>query len=246
MKILIHYTPRSKSTKLISILSKKYDLEDWQEMLTRNRFQKKSHDQIPELIKKINDADNIGVKINGNDFVDFHNRRILDCYKDIDYKSFDRIIFLTRKDYVAATLSFGYMNLSDPLTWHRRIGKEKKQVEYEISQFKIHAIARCYLMHEYVKNFIKSQVDKSKVFDYEFDTMEQNAIQDFDLTDEDFDIDITESNIDYRKLLANPNQTVQDIHNVFNRIQQVNETELNDLPDFFWDHTEDPLIEAIT
>lgn len=215
-------------------------------MLTHDRFQRKSHDHIPKLIDKINCTDNIGVKINGNDFVDFHNRRILTCYKDIDYNSFDRIIFTTRKDYVAATLSFGYMNLSDPDTWHKKVGQEKRQVQYSISEFKIHAMARCYMMHEHVKNYIKTKVDSSKIFDYEFDTVEQSVVRDFDLQPADFDIGIEESQLDYLKLLFNPEQTIQRIHDVFNKIATVNETELSDLPAFFWDHTEDPLTEAIT
>src|SRR3989344_337886 len=99
MNILIVHTPRSKSTMVHDILAKKFDLNPLYEPLTFSRIAKQDSSEYDSIIQMINTKDDICVKINGNDFIDLKNKKILDDYKKIHYDHFDKIVFITRENY---------------------------------------------------------------------------------------------------------------------------------------------------
>lgn len=243
MKILIVYTPRSKSTMLINILSKKFHLENCLELLTRSRRANQNFNEFPELIHRINTEDNICVKITGgNDFIDLKTCTIINNYKNIDYNNFDRVILLSRDNYVNAVLSYAYMDQLNDRTWHRQKGELKIGQPYTVNSLKIFYMLRGYIVYNYVRDFILKNTDPKKILEYEFESVETSAMHDFNLSASDFDIDLEDNQLDYKQLVDNPEQTIEEIHEVYNRMNQLSISDINNADSFFWKYAKEAIL----
>lgn len=199
MKILIFYTPRSKSTMVHDMCCKKYGVLGLGDMVTKSRIKNKNFNEYEQLISVINASGNICVKLNGNDFFDNATNAISDLYKHVNFQSFDKIIFLTRKNLVDAVLSYAYMDPANDITWHRRKNQIIAANPYYIPAHKIHHLLNGYSAYWTIKKFILSQVANTAIYDYEYDTV-TDLIKILDL---DEDIDLIPIDINYRNLVSN-------------------------------------------
>ena len=243
MKILIVYTPRSKSTWLITVLARRFRLDNWLELLTRSRRKNQSFDQFPTLIQQINTTDNICVKVTGgNDFIDLKTRSIINAYRDIDYNSFDRVILLSRNDYVSAVMSYAYMDQRNDRTWHRRRGENKVGQAYTVSSSKIYYLLRGYVVYKHVRDYILQHTDPARILEYEFESIETQAQQDFGLSANDFEIDLVNNNLNYRELAVNADSAVAEIQQVYQRMSQLTLQDIQDPSSFFWNYADQAIL----
>jgi len=199
MKVLIFYTPRSKSTMLHDMMCKKFGLVGFGDTVTKSRIKNKNDTEYKPLIDYINNNDNICVKLNGNDFVGS------ELYKTVDYESFDKIIFLTRQNQVDAVLSYAYMNPSDSNTWHRKKDQSVELVAYSVPYCKVQHLLTGYISYEKIKRHILDHIsDAVEVHDCEYDNVSL-LINELELVD---DIDLLPMDIDYRSLVTNYNEVL--------------------------------------
>ena len=185
-------------------------------------------------MQQINKRQDICVKISSSDFLDSKNRRILNWYKEIDYSSFDTIIFLTRKNIVDAILSFTYMDPKDHTTWHRQLGQHKVYKKYTAALDRAHYLIRSYRVFKLVKDFIVSNYKNQNFYEYEFDDVEEKISNDFSLLLDDFKISLVDNDIDYKLLVENYTaleNVIKDLHNV---IALSTDEDLNSQQSAFW------------
>jgi len=243
MKILTVYTPRSKSTMVHDVLSRRFGLEPMKEALTRSRRARQNFDEFPEIIHRMNTQDNICVKITGgNDFIDLPNHRVREDYKTIDFASFDRVILISRKDYVSAVMSYAYMDQLNDRSWHRRRGETKLGQPYTVSDLKIYYMLRGYAVFDHVSRYIADHMPADRLLRYDFDTAETQLAQDFDLQPQDFEIDIVPNELDYQALAQDSQATVQRIHDVYDYVMSLSIDQIN-LPDArFWSYSDQSIL----
>lgn len=223
MNILIVYTPRSKSTFIHDVLAKKFSLDPLGDLLTKTRIN--SSDDLTSLlpaIEKINFSNNICLKINGHDFIDLKNKKVVDLYKLIDYNKFDHIIFLTRENFTDALLSYGYMDRYDSNSWHKRTGSTIPVRMYNIPTDKIYFLGRGYRVYEIIKDYITKN-SLGKIHSYEFETVESQLSEDFTLDNTDFVTSTEPNNIDYQQLLTNQ-EVLSEITNILKTMHTVDVT----------------------
>lgn len=225
------------------VLSRRFGLEPMREALTRSRRTRQSFDEFPAIIHRMNTTDNICVKITGgNDFIDLPNRRIREDYKTIDYASFDRVILISRKDYVSAVMSYAYMDQLNDRSWHRRRGETKLGQSYTVSDLKIYYMLRGYAVFDHVSQYIASQLPADHVLRYDFDTAETQLATDFGLDPADFEIDIVPNELDYRALATNSEQTVNQIHNVYQYVMSLTVDQINQPDARFWSYSDQSIL----
>lgn len=237
MKILVFYTPRSKSTMVYTILKNKFKLADVGDVLTLSRIANQNFTEYDSLINRINNSQNICVKMNGNDFIDLKNKCVNYDYKKIDFSSFDKIVFITRKNYINAALSYAYMNPADQSSWHRKKGEVKVGQSYTINPTKLFYLFRGYFLYETIKNHIYSQVNISNVHEYEYETVEDQLVSDFNLSSEDFKIELEPNNLDYTKLATNYNEILDLATTIYNKMAELPINDIDNNKTFFWEDT---------
>jgi len=202
MNTLIVYTPRSKSTYLTAVLSKKFNLVPMKwAILTLSRIANKNFSEYNKIIADINELENACVKVNGNDFIDLQCKSMVDYYRKIDYSRFDKIVFLTRSNFEDALLSYSYMNQSDRYSWHRKKGVAKNEHQYTVDLQKVLYLLRGYAAFEIIKDYIKSKVDQNIVYHYEFNTVDIQLLNDFGIAQ--LEVDTEANELDYKKLATN-------------------------------------------
>lgn len=236
MKILIFYTPRSKSTMVHSIMKKRYGLIDIGDSLTLSRIAKQGFDEYDTIIDRINTTPNCCVKMNGNDFIDLKNQCVNYDYKKVDFSSFDKVIFTTRAACLDAVLSIAYMNPRDQSSWHRRKGAEKIGVPYTVDPDKLFYMYRGYFLFEKIKNHICQIVDPEKIYQYEYETLNQELMRDFELSECDFDIEIEPNNLDYTQLATNYHEIAELAPTIYQRMAELSVDELDNPNSFFWNN----------
>jgi len=234
MKILVFYTPRSKSTMVHDVLQRHYGLDNIGDSLTLSRIANQGFLEYNKIIDTINNTDNICVKMNPNDFIDIPNQCINYRYKNIDYASFDKIVTITRDNYVDAVLSYAYMNPQDQASWHRRRGAEKVGVRYEIPEFKVFYLLRGYCLFHKIKAHIEQTAGADRMHHYEYQTVEQDLARDFGLNAADFDIDLVPNGLDYSQLATNYDEIVELTKQVYQRMTALPVDELDNWRSFFW------------
>jgi hypothetical protein len=233
MKILIFYTPRSKSTLLQEIMSKKYNLTALVDPFVFSKMKNQNTEEFPRIINHINSSQNICVKVSSTDFLDSRNRKILDYYKDIDYKSFDKIIFVTRKDVQAASLSFCHMNLKEPNSWHSTKDHQTIGRSFNPDIDRILYLLRSYRLFEFVKKYIIND-HQNICYDYEYNTLEESLKSNFSLSDRDFDTKLTANDIDYQKLVFNYDGVCAAIKINYSEISNASDYDLQTSNSKFW------------
>lgn len=236
MKIAIFYMARTKSTMIHDVLAKKFNLEPLKEILFFSRRSKQSYDEYPELIKQINDKDNICVKICVNDFIDPKTCRVTDDYKAIDYTKFDHIIFVKRDDVMGNIASFGHHNLFDFDKSHRKKGQAFEGRNYEIDITKVNYILRAYRIIGVMRDWVKNNSGSAKLYDYKFETAEQQLINDFGLTSEDFDIDIEPCGLDYKTLAGNYKEIETLLPVLYDKMMSTVPEDFNNPNSAFWEN----------
>ena len=234
MKIAIFYHPRSRSTMTHHILAKKFNLTPWNEILTISRRTNQHYDEYPDLINKINTTDNVVLKICINDFINTKDCVILDAYKDIDYKSFDHIIFNIRSDVLGTMLSFGHHYLFDPSKWFRIKGQSFPTRSYEIELARVFYILRSYRMFDDIKEWVTSHAGNAKLHSYDYSTVKEQLKQEFDLDDNDFDINIVPNEIDYKSLATNYDFVADNIMSWYSEIMSATQADIDNPDSFFW------------
>ncbi len=235
MKILIVYTPRSKSTYLYQVLTKKYNLDPFGDRLTKSRIKNKSFVEYEDIINEMNSANNICVKINGNDFIDTTNHCIHTQFKDIDFASFDKIIFVTRKNYLDAVLSYAYMNPADSDSWHKKVGELKIGFKYTVDPAKVFYLLRGYRVFDLLRTYIETVVPLgAHKIHYEYDDVDVRFPTDFELSPEDLRISIEANGIDYRHIATNYNEISQLVPQVARQMLTAPYRDINDPHSFFW------------
>lgn len=225
MKILVYYTPRSKSTAVHNALAEYYNLEPFGDRITKSRIRNKSFVEYPDLIGQINSSDNICVKLNGNDFIDLPNRQISDLYKTIDFRSFNKIVFVTRSDLTEAIASYAYMDPTNESSWHRRRGQTRVGESFTIPVQKAFYLMRGYAVYDIVRDYIKSTTITQSVFNYEYSLVESCLKHDFGVTTEA--IDIEPNNFDYSTMATNYHYIKSIVPDIVKQINSGN-------PDLFW------------
>lgn len=236
MKIMVVYIPRSKSTMVHDVLAKKFQVEPLKEILTFSRRLKQNYDEYPALIQQINSQDNISVKVCINDFIDTKNCCINDAYKDIDYSSFDHIVFIKRQDVMGNVASFGHHHLFDPTKWHRKKGQDFEGRQYQIELNRVFYILRAYRMFDEIFNWVKSNSGDANIYNYESETVEQALIKDFNLGASDFDIEIEPCGLDYEKLASNYQEIKDQLPDMYARVMAVNREDFKNPDSAFWEN----------
>lgn len=225
------------------VLSRRFGLEPMREALTRSRRARQSFDEFPAIIHRMNTTDNICVKITGgNDFIDLPNRRIREDYKTIDYASFDRVILISRKDYVSAVMSYAYMDQLNDRSWHRRRGESKLEKTYTVSDLKIYYMLRGYAVFDHVSQHIADHVPSDRLLRYDFDTAETQLTMDFGLDSADFEIDIVPNELDYSALATDSDTTVQRIHDVYQYVMSLSLDQINKPDAKFWSYSDQSIL----
>lgn len=217
------------------VLQKHHGLANIGDSLTLSRIANQGFAEYDKIIDTINNTNDICVKMNPNDFIDIPNQCINYDYKKIDYASFDKIVTVTRDNYLDAVLSYAYMNPRDQASWHRRRGAEKVGVSYEISASKVFYLLRGYCLFHKIKAHIVQTAGVDRVHHYEYETVEQDLVRDFGLNSADFDIDLVPNGLDYRKLATNYDEIVQLTSEVYQRMTALSADELDNNRSFFWD-----------
>lgn len=214
------YSPRSRSTWTHNVLTAKFGLDPtWCEPLLESRRPRQDYAEYPEIIDRINRAENCCIKISCNDFVDIKNKQIRKDYQDINWNHFDHVITHTREDFVGAVLSYAYMDMRDKNTWHRRRGEIKVGHEYQVDPNIMYYLLRGYAMFDVVRQHIDATVDPAKIHHYEFNTAADLVSQDFGLTAQDLEANIVDNELDYRRLATNYNDIAQEAPTVLMRLK---------------------------
>lgn len=234
MKLLIFYTPRSKSTMAQEALATKLNLTPIIDPFVYSKLKTQNDLEFANVVDLINDSQDTCVKISSSDFLDSRNRRIRSCYKDIDYNSFDKIIFLSRKDVLAATLSFTYMDPTDKTTWHRKRGETRISKKYSASLPRAHYLVRSYAVYNLIKKHVIDRCKTPIFYEYEFETVEEQLMQDFNLTQNDFDTDVIRNEIDYASLIENYRDLEFVVNNLYNVILQLPSEDIESQTSQFW------------
>lgn len=215
MNILIVYTPRSKSQLLHDVLVKKLHLHGYGDILTKTRIA--ANDDLTVLdavVDEINSVSNFCLKINGHDFIDLKNQTISDLYKKINYSKFNKIIFLKRDSFADALLSYGYMDRTNPVSWHRRKGSVVQHRDYQIDINKVYFLSRGYAVYDLLKKYVSS-VYHDEIINCEFDQVEHMLESKFNI--DHYDIDLQANEIDYKALLINK-QILGEVESIFKKI----------------------------
>ena len=233
MKILIFYTPRSKSTMVYHILKNFYNLEGICDVLTLSRIANQNFDEYETLINNINSSQNTCVKINSNDFIDLKNKCVNQNYKKINYKSFDKIIFITRNNYLDAVLSYAYMNPKDQTSWHRKKGETKVGVPYKVEPNKLFYLFRGYFLFNKIKNYICDNVNASKIYQYEYESVDEELVCDFNLSTTD--IDIAPNELNYTELASNYGEIAKLAPVIYQQMAKLSVADLDNESTFFWE-----------
>ena len=238
MKILIVYTPRSKSTYICNVLAKRFNLEPFGDSLTRSRIKNKNFSEYKVIIDEINSRDNICVKINGNDFIDLSNRCIHHQFKAIDFNSFDKIIFVSRNNILDAVLSYAYMDPANSESWHKKINEDKIGHPYTVDLTKVFYLIRGYRIFDILKSYIETMVDigKTKVY-YEYTNIDGTFQKDFGLTKDDMTIGIEANGLNYRELVTNLDEVSDLVPRVDELFSRAAFRDINDPNSFFWKNT---------
>lgn len=232
MKILVFYTPRSKSTMIGKVLAKKFGINYCESPLTLSRLANKNFDEYPELINKINALSSGCIKICANDFVNLHQKTINEDYKKINFNSFDYVIFLTRENMLDAVLSFGYMDSSNRDSWHRRIGETKEVKPYSISPARIFNLLRGYTIFNIVKKYIAEHTTATTC-ECDYNTVNEQLITKFDLQQSDFDIDLVPNDIPYKTIVTNYNEISMHVKE-YAAHMTLPDADFNNPTSFFW------------
>lgn len=235
MKILVFYTPRSKSTAIHNALAKHYSLEPWCDMVTQSRIKNQNFDEYPGLIDKINTTDDICVKLNGNDFIDLQNRQVLDFYKKIDFGSFDKILITTRSNIAEAIASYAYMNPADKNTWHRPRGVSRIGGPYQISLNKVFYLLRGYVVYNIICDYIRSQVPAEKILVTDYETAEADVKDWFNV--DMSDIDIEPNGYDYKTMAENYSVIKSLAHEIHEILATYDLLKIADKESYFWKTT---------
>lgn len=234
MKILIFYTPRSKSTILHDVLASSYNLTPLNDIITTSRIQNKNFSEYPELIDKINNTDNICVKLNGNDFIDLNNRTISDLYKTVDFKSFDKIIVLTRKNIVDAVASYSYMNQADSSSWHTIRGQSRAGNKYQIPIQKVFYLIRGFVVHRIISEYIFSKIPNNNIYYSTYEDIEQNAKSWFNVNLTTPESRLIPNNYNYQQLAENYIELYDIIHGIYGILNGYTLQQISDKDSFFW------------
>ena len=234
MKILIFYTPRSKSTMAAKVLAKRFNLREIIDPLVLSKIKNQNTSEFPKIIQDINQSQNICVKISSSDFLDSKNRRVIDYYKDIDFDSFNKIVFITRNDVLSAALSFTYMDGKNKSSWHRQRGEEKLQEKYCASLDRVYYLLRSYKLYCVIKNYITDNFKYPTYYEYEFDTINEAMKTDFDITEAYFDIDTIDNDLDYKNLVTNLDDVIVTITKLNKVINRSSVADLNKFDSPFW------------
>lgn len=232
MNILIFYTPRSKSTMIGKVLANKFHLDYCESPLTISRLSNKNFNEYPQIIEKINSTNNGCVKICANDFVDLFQKSINEDYKKINFNIFDHIIFLTRESMLDAVLSFGYMDSSNRSSWHRKQGEEKEIKPYSIVPARIFNLLRGYSIFNKIKEYI-SQNTTAKLYDCEYDTVEESLSKQLSLNQDDFKIELIPNGVPYKDIVLNYEEVLT---NVNGYKANMSNADFNNPDSFFWRH----------
>lgn len=219
---------------IYTILMNHYDLDDIGDSLTLSRVANKNFSEYDTIISRINNSKNSCVKLNPNDFIDLKNQCVNYDYKKVDFASFDKIVFVTRENYLDAVLSYAYMNPGDRASWHRVKGQEKIGQPYTIDPVKLFYLYRGYFLFDKIKQYICQQVDSSKIYQYEYETVERDLMRDFELSSDDLDIPLVPNNLDYTVLATNYAQIVELASKVYQRMAELDINELDNAQSFFW------------
>lgn len=232
MKILVFYTPRSKSTAIHDALARQYNLDAWGDRVTQSRIKNQNFNEYPELIAAINNADNICVKLNGNDFIDLQNKTVLDSYKQIDFASFDKIIMASRSNITEAIASYAYMNPADKSTWHRPKGESRVGTPYQISLNKVFYLLRGYVVYGIICDYIRSQVPAEKVLVTDYETAEHDIKVWFD--NDMSDISIEPNGYDYKSMAGNYTTVKSLAHEIHEIMSAHCLSRIADKDSYFW------------
>lgn len=233
MKILIFYTPRSKSTMIGKVLAKKFNIDYCESPLTISRLANKNFDNYQTIIDQINNTPTGCIKVCANDFVNLHSKCINEDYKKINFDSFDLVIFLTRKNMLDAVLSFGYMDSSDRDSWHRKKDQPKAANPYSIVPARIFNLLRGYTVFETIKKYI-SEHTTTRIYDCEYTTVEQQLHTALDLAESNFEIDLVPNGLPYKEFVLN----YDEIGNYVKMYANANLplTEFNNPNSVYWAH----------
>jgi hypothetical protein len=233
MKILIFYTPRSKSTFLQEILSTKYKLESIVDPFVYSKMKHGNKDEFPKIVDEINTTENICVKISSTDFLDSKNREVHDYYKDINYQSFDKIVFVSRKDILSGSLSCCHMDLKDNTSWHSTKDKKNNGRTFTVDIGRLAWYLRGYRIFDFIKDHIIKNFDK-EIYEYDYDNLEEDLKKDFELSAADLDTNLIANEIDYKPLAVNLDRVEDFIKNNVDTILNAPCHELNSYNSKFW------------
>lgn len=232
MKILIFYTPRSKSTAIHNALVDKFGLVPLCDMVTQSRIKHQGFDEYPQLFDTINQSSNICVKLNGNDFIDLKNKQVLDSYKKIDFNSFDKIVMVSRSNLVDAIASYAYMDPADKSTWHRPRGEPRTGQSYQISLSKVFYLLRGYVVYNIICDYILSKVPQEKIFvtDYESAECDLKTWFNVDLAG----INIEPNGYDYNVMAENYAVVKSLSHEIYEILATYDLSKIADKDSYFW------------
>jgi hypothetical protein len=204
---------------LCEILSTKFGLTRLSDLLTKARIAAGNDlSCIPPLIESVNKKDNFCLKINGNDFIDLKNKTITDHYRLLDYSKFDKIIFVTRQNFNDAVLSYGYMDRSNPSSWHRPKNSPPAIRDFKLDVNKVFYLARGYIVFGMIKDHIKSVYGKPTI-DCDFDDVEDMLKEHFGCIESDFDISTVSNDIDYSSLMTNK-ELLAEIDSIYSKVKE--------------------------
>jgi len=216
------------------ILANKFQLQPLKEILTLSRRKNQHYNEYPELIKLVNETDNICVKICINDFIDLKSCVVKDEYKSIDYNKFDHIVFVKRDNIIDTVLSYGYQDQHDPSKWHRRRGTDIVPTKFVIDINRVYYILRAYRLYQSIEEYICSHNTHSKIHHYEFNSIEQGLKKDFDIADHELITSTDSNNIDYSSWAINYQDTVTQFNQIKKQILSATDADIADKNSFFW------------
>jgi hypothetical protein len=234
MKILIFYNPRSKSTITHEILAKKFNVHPWGEILTRSRRKNQHYLEYAELIRRINETDDICIKTGPTDFIDLKNQEIKRDYQQIDWSTFDHLVFVRRNNIFETILSYGYQDQHNPENWHRRRGSTVNPQTYTIDPNRMYYILRSYRLYADIEKYICAQVKHGKIYHYEFETLEDQLKTDFGLTESELITSTQANEIDYKKFAINYADLLNEYQSVHKKFLSATAEEIANKNSFFW------------
>lgn len=234
MKILIFYTPRSKSTFLAKTLASKFDINLFNDELTISRIKNQGFVEYPELIEKINTLSDACIKVCANDFIDLQNCCISDYYKQIKFELFDHVIFISRKNFFDSLLSYAYMDPTDQSSWHRIAGQTKIIRRYTIPDTKIFYLCRGYFVFNYLKLYIQQKSTNATFFDYDYNTVDSMISNDWNIDNTVCNIDLLPNDVPYKDLVENYNQIKTNADRIFYMFKNISLAQFNNKNSFAW------------